>query len=219
VCGENFHGSPASSQIPGPSPRVRGEPPCHRQRRDRRTGHPRVCGENSPSEARALSQARAIPACAGRTRKEEVTRINKDRAIPACAGRTTTPKKQAAILSGPSPRVRGERPAQWLAAWQQSGPSPRVRGERPLTLQDAAAFLGHPRVCGENSLGNLGCLASARAIPACAGRTSVRSRASIASNGPSPRVRGEPITTAGKATGSAGHPRVCGENSGQQSAH
>ena len=130
--------------------------------------HPRVCGEN-----------RRCRACQGRSRGSS-PRVRGKRAapipptaaaglIPACAGKT--PGTNFFIASSPAhPRVCGENCPQAYRKPTVPGSSPRVRGK-------------HDRSRNR--------FASARLIPACAGKTSGRCQ-------PSRRARA--------------HPRVCGEN-------
>ena len=208
VCGENAAPQPAPGPIAGSSPRVRGKleevsgsfavggliPACagktanHAEYGTCTPAHPRVCGENMPTQSAGAFGSgssprvrgklsllptgrrlvRLIPACAGKTLSVR-TRSRKATAHPRVCGENLASGETWPLGVGSSPRVRGK-PGEVLAANNFTGSSPRVRGKLVVCRRS-------PRPEG--------------LIPACAGKTS-----GFGSAGPSPKA----------------HPRVCGEN-------
>ena len=189
VCGENegplgLAGGPAGS-----SPRVRGKrrsshptgpregliPACAGKtsrgppRPQGPGAHPRVCGENLKIAPTPLLPPGSSPRVRGKPLRQ--ARIQPDgRLIPACAGKTPSPPSSRTRARA-HPRVCGENRGFVLSVGFWNGSSPRVRG-KPLV--------------------ELGLLHVHRLIPACAGKTTRRTRSA-----PCPPA----------------HPRVCGENS------
>ncbi len=155
-------------------------------------GHPRACGENNGAASPLVWVARAIPARAGRTSSKGLEQRR---------------------AHGPSPRVRGELPPLAGAVLGALGPSPRVRGERAAAVGWRSRRAGHPRACGENYCAANPDRCRQRAIPARAGRTVGCLLTYQMVIGPSPRVRGERLSTSHGISDSPGHPRACGENS------
>ncbi len=218
--------------MPGPSPRVRGEPSSPSTSGSAADGpSPRVRGElcdscAPPAMPRAIPACagrtlrrqlrcrglRAIPACAGRTPGHRTHRALLRRAIPACAGRTAACRPDTAQPLTGHPRVRGENRKRSSPRCGRCGPSPRVRGELACSPSPPSAPAGHPRVCGENVTGTVHQECCCRAIPACAGRTNGIAALSVGATGPSPRVRGERPFQRPRPSTLSGHPRVCGEN-------
>jgi len=175
----------------GPSPRVRGEPAARLLPWPRRTGHPRVCGENQGGPCLDRMGSRAIPACAERTSVLAPAMMHDAGPSPrvrgelgcACAqsltgsghprvcGENASPGAPAGAGSRAIPACAGRTAAMARISARIFGPSPRVRGERPAGKAVHRRWSGHPRVCGEN------------------GTATPRTR----------RLR-------------SGHPRMCGEN-------
>ena len=210
VCGERDMGGDKNQRVAGSSPRVRG---------------------TADGPSRLLPVRRFIPACAGNGRSGRGGSIRGF--IPACAGNGSQTR---ARLPRPTvhPRVCGERPVPSLSFHSYHGSSPRVRGtggrlrrrSRQGRFIPACAGNGpclrfrsirttvHPRVCGER-----------------AGRP----RQEGAGEGSSPRVRGTashhepddkiyrfiPACAGNSGPAPSGsragpvHPRVCGEQSGE----
>ena len=191
--------------------------------------HPRACGENTTSSPHKSCLATSSPRVRGKPRAPGGTSFA-SRLIPACAGKTSS--RASSPPSGRAhPRVCEENVIAGFIAAVRAGSSPRVRGKRwrrscrrrrgrliparaGKTGDDAADRVergAHPRACGENNK---------------------RSSSNRTLSGSSPRVRGKPDSpnlgdiTAGlipacagktrrgwaRASGSAAHPRVCGEN-------
>ena len=250
VCGEAVARWMMLQQVSGPSPRVRGsradrrgqprgsrsipacagKPPVPRDPARRRGVHPRVCGE-----ARALAAVLAvsggpsprvrgslvalgprrrvvgsIPACAGKPDSGPGSG-SRSRVHPRVCGEASTRIGICATARGPSPRVRGSRHEQDLRR-HPPGSIPACAGKPRPARASASASRVHPRVCGE-------------AVVETLGLEPIR--------GPSPRVRGSPVSgrgrhhhhgsipaCAGKPSSGRGpvprrgvHPRVCGEAS------
>ena len=188
ACGENTAASIASPAIGGSSPRVRGKP-----------------GRGGLSGA----LVRLIPARAGKT-THYVLFTQYRWAHPRACGENEGALRDALARRGSSPRVRGKLPRRRGAAAPHRL-IPACAGKTPPSPRRSASPGAHPRVCGENSIGE--------------GR-------SLLDEGSSPRVRGKPIkpspppwgrrlipACAGKTcrravsmTAPRAHPRVCGEN-------
>ncbi len=187
VCGELATATTGFHFVSGSSPRVRGTPfaiapdrifrrfipacagnSLRVQRQARKSAvHPRVCGELRPNFRKLLKANGSSPRVRG-TRAGARMKGKRCRFIPACAGNSTTLNRIRA--HGPvHPRVCGELAFASEPRPRRAGSSPRVRGT-----------LDQPGVRHERG----------RFIPACAGNSGNRARAS----------RQEPV-----------HPRVCGE--------
>ncbi len=179
-------------QLPGPSPRVRGEPLRMHLPDLERAGHPRVCGENPSDLGWTKMSMAGHPRVCGENAKDNATdRITITGPSPRVRGERTMAFGTPPPMPG-HPRVCGENlPEQRNLRLARSG-HPRVCGENfPKRCQPCPRPAGHPRVCGENCHeGGVG-IAQNRAIPACAGRTLSNSLTGPAAYGPSPRVRGE----------------------------
>ena len=190
VCGENPRGRRIGQHMQGSSPRVRGKP---------------------GGRGRHALPAGLIPACAGKTSRRPST-APASRAHPRVCGENILTNLAKAVRKGSSPRVRGK-----LVVVRRRGLSPRLipacAGKTFHVQRLRRRVAAHPRVCGENSAD-----------------FTMR----IRDGGSSPRVRGKPSTfndsggvsrlipaCAGKTartsrcgSGTAAHPRVCGENPG-----
>ena len=188
VCGENGGHLLAPPGARGSSPRVRGKrweedhwtdpvgliPACAGKTSPtaRSTpptaAHPRVCGENWLRRAAVESLVGSSPRVRGKQTKTP-TLTGRGRLIPACAGKTR-PATASTRPRRAHPRVCGENAAIGSRLNFVAGSSPRVRGKPHRRSQ---------------------LLVRGGLIPACAGKTAPRPRAS------NPRPA---------------HPRVCGEN-------
>ena len=188
VCGENQWTTCPRTSTTGSSPRVRGKLPRPNRRvhshglipacagktmmggdgAREESAHPRVCGENRPALRLRGSARGSSPRVRG---KRDVQALRKPLAglIPACAGKTW-PAAGPRSSTRAHPRVCGENGGDPDNLYTGDGSSPRVRG-KPRAVRHHA---------GQRGL-----------IPACAGKTRVRSGAHY------PR---------------RAHPRVCGEN-------
>ena len=171
--------------------------------------HPRVCGENrdrwgglheiagSPPRVRG-KQAHAdaavairgiTPACAGKTRSAFISpRLNRDH--PRVCGENSKSCKITPFLIGSPPRVRGKH--DWIyTGYKNGGITPACAGKTVVPASPNFCCKDHPRVCGENAVGNVPrddepgspprvrgklllkvrLLSSKRITPACAGKT------------------------------------------------
>ena len=193
------------------------------------TEHPRVCGENLPSDLLQLCMHGTSPRMRGKL-AVTVRLAGVQRNIPAYAGKTW-PRRQHRWRSAEHPRVCGENSKPAHLHNSRKGTSPRMRGKRFLVPSAAVgarnipAYAGktftlfsliflyweHPRVCGENIHSH---------------------RIRQTQTGTSPRMRGKPTPVTSKKSSSrnipayagktygpyaqrnqpAEHPRVCGEN-------
>ena len=192
--------------------------------------HPRVCGEQRDSKATA-GTGRSSPRVRGTDRILE-RRYAVDRFIPACAGNSWQKQPTRGVSDGSSPRVRGT-VRKMRAPGSSFGSSPRVRGTvllchcRRALSRFIPACAGnrlrvrppdrsqsvHPRVCGEQAVGNnFGSSHSRRFIPACAGNSRLSITCKAFRSGSSPRVRGTAKAARSRiALVISVHPRVCGE--------
>ena len=130
--------------------------------------HPRVCGENSTTTARASRRRGSSPRVRGKP-VDGGPLGGGCRLIPACAGKTA-PSSSTPAATSAHPRVCGEN---WANAGKElpfEGSSPRVRGKQGIedghrrrvrlipacagktdgTATASAPTRAHPRVCGEN---------------------------------------------------------------------
>ena len=154
--------------------------------------HPRVCGEQRLMALLKQSVLGSSP----RVRGTEIVCHLICRSvgiIPACAGNRTN---NSGCLRAPRdhPRVCGEQPETCKPPTTPLGSSPRVRGTATLDAA-ASAFLGiipacagnsapslqnrfaprdHPRVCGEQVVGQILLGIAEGIIPACAGNSRKR---------------------------------------------
>ena len=188
VCGENRPRLRRWTHEHGSSPRVRGKLDVLRGQRPRpglipacagktwtpdslaagSGAHPRVCGENVSALGNLGSLLGSSPRVRGKHHLRREGR-NRRRLIPACAGKTGVRAGICLVLTA-HPRVCGENWRVRVRVAAHCGSSPRVRGK--------------PRRLG-------GPLPALRLIPACAGKTTPRTAATL---------------------GRSAHPRVCGEN-------
>ena len=171
---------------------------------------PRVRGKRGDGEG-VVEAPGLIPACAGKTRRAQWGRAGAG-AHPRVCGENSGWSFCRAGRPGSSPRVRGK-PAVGHRRLDAGRLIPACAGKTKPARPRRLGPWAHPRVCGENA-GDPG---HARVL-----------------GGSSPRVRGKPSTfndsggvsrlipaCAGKTartsrcgSGTAAHPRVCGENPG-----
>ena len=173
VCGENDSLQEGEDEGDGSSPRVRGKlefmptlvqtigliPACAGKTMTTKSSthqagaHPRVCGENPTSSRCQDESPGSSPRVRGKRGVDEAC-LDAVRLIPACAGKTV-PKVAVVVEWGAHPRVCGENRLAGGPTTLPTGSSPRVRGK----------LVHVPVMDGERGL-----------IPACAGKTSYRSR-------------------------------------------
>ena len=250
VCGENTIPRPASFAYVGSSPRVRGKqpqprPPSSSDRlipacagkthgggpmRVLSTAHPRVCGENMPTDAPSLWATGSSPRVRGK-RLHRIAPAPGVRLIPARAGKTGA-RPRAPANSWAHPRACGEncrrttrRPTRW-------GSSPRVRGKRrehrrrrrlpgliparagktPVRGSGRPSREAHPRACGENPLPRVGYPVLSGSSPRVRGKRQ-QDRHRQAAPRLIPARAGKTRPRPGRSAAAAAHPRACGENS------
>ena len=173
VCGENMGVKLDLKPNMGSSPRVRGKqdaraaagikkgliPACAGKTKplpgpiDAFGAHPRVCGENLPKRAKLPRLRGSSPRVRGKPGFFD-PQHSPAGLIPACAGKTCTSTSPSSCTSA-HPRVCGENRAVAIGDFSNHGSSPRVRGKHATT-----GFA--VRITG--------------LIPACAGKTVLRSR-------------------------------------------
>ena len=185
-----------STQAPGLSPRVRGNPregecgpqctgsipacagePSWRVLLPISAGvYPRVCGGTVASWVGTMAHRGLSPRVRGNP-SGNVSMRNRMRVYPRVCGGTADFSALSALIPGLSPRVRGN-PSSWKAICRISGLSPRVRGNQSCCVDWGI---------------------SPGSIPACAGEPVTRSECRLGSipacnyEGLSPRVRGNPL--------------------------
>ena len=192
VCGEASSEIIDATRRSGPSPRVRGSPPC--------AGGPRVGGGS-------------IPACAGKPRPDAAYR-NPVRVHPRVCGEAVGRMWDGMRTGGPSPRVRGSRDRR-SRRQLPDGSIPACAG-KPWSRRKRSGRSGvHPRVCGEARGARPARAALAGSIPACAGKPPADPRG-VTNDKVHPRVCGEASGAAAIAGRSAGpSPRVRGSLSSE----
>ena len=249
MCGENSNAVTDARRGQGSSPRVRGKsrpreadpvevgliPACAGKIRDvcRRLyparAHPRVCGENTPSEVIgrwtggssprvrgksipphwSASCHRLIPACAGKTRGGRV-RLLRASAHPRVCGENSGTARGSSPGRGSSPRVRGK-PERRPGGDGGGGLIPACAGKTSTSSRAPRRRSAHPRVCGENAVHSLIGPAHPGSSPRVRGKQH-RGRPILTRRGLIPACAGKtPRTSAPKCPHRA-HPRVCGEN-------
>ena len=170
----------------GPSPRVRGSPPCAQP-----PGTP----------------IGSIPACAGEPARTKPRTVMIWVHPRVCGGaRTDVPLDVAQV--GPSPRVRGSRLTVDLYH-TYTGSIPACAGE-PRTYTPTPIVHGvHPRVCGGALLGSSSDLLGSGPSPRVRGSLDVVERHHLP-RGSIPACAGEPWASHSRSCLLWVHPRVCG---------
>ena len=197
------------------------------------TAHPRVGGENVTQLAPGELSNGSSPRGRGKLLVGVGGRL-RPRLIPAWAGKTMT-AIEARACSGAHPRVGGENVGGPLAVFGVPGSSPRGRGKRERSGLLARPGGLIPAWAGKTPAGSRSGSAC-RAHPRVGGENPARPASTTARQGSSPRGRGKPADSpeapeapglipawAGKTMtrprflrGAAAHPRVGGENLGEQ---
>ena len=192
----------------GSIPACAGEP-----RRNRRGGvesrvYPRVCGGTATTGTTSAASRGLSPRVRGNPFQVEEIPLAVG-SIPACAGEPP-PSAQARTLRRVYPRVCGGTPPRMDGAVEQAGLSPRVRGNRedhhqaPPRRGSIPACAGEPSASAPVSRG-------VRVYPRVCGGTRTLHTAAFRVKGLSPRVRGNPATTAGAAYRAGSIPACAGE--------
>ena len=156
--------------VPGLSPRVRGNPPCHRSVDHEPEVYPRVCGGTSLCAVKMPNGWGLSPRVRGNPKTTELS-VALIRSIPACAGEPGDYQHKRPAR-GVYPRVCGGTDTAAVSVMPLLGLSPRVRGNRRWYSRAAAV---------------------ARSIPACAGEPVAAQPKHRRLGGLSPRVRGNHI--------------------------
>ncbi len=151
--------------------------------------HPRVCGENLPSQAVMIGFAGTSPRMRGKLNGTLDWHL-RWRNIPAYAGKTAASASVFAA-SEEHPRVCGEN--YWCAVHDphHGGTSPRMRGKQEENKK--------PVTAGGN-------------IPAYAGKTQILPAGKPHAGGNIPAYAGKTRPPTVTCQSSEEHPRVCGEN-------
>ena len=163
------HGQPyCPGQVPGLSPRVRGNPPC--------------CG-------RELSNRGSIPACTGEPRRRLFgDPTDPGGSIPACTGEPGRPEPHLRPVTV-YPRVYGGTRFAERGPAEGQGLSPRVRGNHFLHIGIRAAQGSIPACTGEPPR-SAGVLSAGKVYPRVYGGTLRTEAGRDRRGGLSPRVRG-----------------------------
>ena len=208
MCGGTSLGRATFGLDTGLSPRVRGNPFRHLERPHRQ---------------------RSIPACAGEPRSSAAM-LSSTRVYPRVCGGTRFTASRCSRRWGLSPRVRGN-PARDPGSASRRRSIPACAGEPSACMQRQVRAAGlSPRVRGNPGAGG-GCRRRHRSIPACAGEPAISPRSRTISKvyprvcggtrrspptiavlfGLSPRVRGNPGTTAPTPPKARSIPACAGE--------
>ena len=159
---------------PGSIPACAGEPRCSRMMRQRGEVYPRVCGGTSP-RVRGNPELGITP--------QTITRN-----LPACAGEPGG-SAVGGFAPGEPPRVCGGTPPEISCPAAVSGTSPRVRGNQVASSASAAGRRNLPACAGEPRRAWDVARQNEEPPRVCGGTASARP-VSCASQGTSPRVRG-----------------------------
>ena len=191
--------------------------------------HPRACGENRAACLELCGGEGSSPRVRGKHQSADL-RCEGAGLIPARAGKTPSVGRTRSPETA-HPRACGENKGPDLVNGHEAGSSPRVRGKpRPLRPRDMEARL-IPARAGKTGGGRGGGFVHG-AHPRACGENRPTTRASAASAGSSPRVRGKlsnfpdpefmPRLIPARAGKTASlsrvwcpgwaHPRACGEN-------
>ena len=188
VCGENTHSQDQRKEKKGTSPRMRGKraqsrsyaysignipayagkTPAPASATAATKEHPRVCGENLPSDKIQEAFTGTSPRMRGKRSNPACLRTNSGN-IPAYAGKTHGLPALSPYLAE-HPRVCGENFDSRLERVNREGTSPRMRGK--------------PAPSASSSPPN-------RNIPAHAGKTASVAKGVLGLRGTSPRTRGK----------------------------
>ncbi len=189
VCGENDHNAKDMPHRVGSSPRVRGKLP--------------LSGDLEES-------GRLIPACAGKTGARRCPIPNRG-AHPRVCGENLASTSPLSPAAGSSPRVRGK-PRSLRARNMVAGLIPACAGKTPRPSGSDTVIGAHPRVCGENCIGNAGGDLEAGSSPRVRGKR-LWSRPPTLTGRLIPACAGKTEYLGFCASDPWAHPRVCGENS------
>ena len=250
VCGEQNIFVSLMMSFSGSSPRVRGTDRRERQftlyarfipacagnswnrpcRRNKKTVHPRVCGEQLGRLPFLFAHAGSSPRVRGTDTGSRRT-TGRRRFIPACAGNRPYHAHTHAHTSV-HPRVCGEQELLMIRLDVETGSSPRVRGTagrrdpRPSIVRFIPACAGnsfsavdhaedpavHPRVCGEQRRGRIWYTMQPGSSPRVRGTVTNSTTLAIAARF-IPACAGNRFSPQKATLHATVHPRVCGEQS------
>ena len=234
-CGGNLGRTRAWRAASGPSPRVRGKPRsssigiCFSRSIPASAGetrtergrplhdpvHPRECGGNRARGCRSTTGSGPSPRVRGK-RAFLVCRADEGRSIPASAGETLAGAGPAAARTV-HPRECGGNRTERCAAKVSLGPSPRVRGKHRISKGQVRLGGSIPASAGETRTAGRVRTATWVHPRECGGNTTPR-RTRYQIDGPSPRVRGKPMSAAEKEGRSRSIPASAGETAASRAA-
>ena len=150
-----------------------------------------------------------IPACAGKTSWPCRTRAS-TRAHPRVCGENVVVPTDYSDAAGSSPRVRGK-PGQGGQGLERRRLIPACAGKTRRWWRRGRRCGAHPRVCGENRMGEQGILPAAGSSPRVRGKL-LALGAHCPPRGLIPACAGKTQGFIPARAGNRAHPRVCGEN-------
>ena len=211
------------------TPACAGKTALRRWYRSAPTAHPRVCGENSKvkydqeelegSPPRVRGKQRKTPydphhtgltpACAGKTRRCR-RRIRWRSAHPRVCGENAASVSHDGLAWGSPPRVRGK--PQWpMGPHHRHRLTPACAGKTGGGRGGGFVHGAHPRVCGENAVGDPLAALAYGSPPRVRGKPAGR-HAQHEQPGLTPACAGKTVGGVGDSEHLEAHPRVCGEN-------
>ena len=125
-------------------------------------------------------------------------------------GENLTHRLTAISDLGSSPRVRGKRGLTWNQL-PLGRLIPACAGKTGVKIRYSTFRPAHPRVCGENSLGNVEAVRGSGSSPRVRGKRTNR-QALFPAHGLIPACAGKTFVNSISLCERGAHPRVCGEN-------
>ena len=125
-------------------------------------------------------------------------------------GENLTHRLTAISDLGSSPRVRGKRGLTWNQL-PLGRLIPACAGKTGVKIRYSTFRPAHPRVCGENSLGNVEAVRRSGSSPRVRGKRTNR-QALFPAHGLIPACAGKTSVLIASFNIAGAHPRVCGEN-------
>ena len=160
----------------------RGKHPSCRER-----DHPRVCGEYPGKKGKKECRQGSPPRVRG-IQQENSRKIAEKGITPACAGNTWG-MDSARVAARDHPRVCGEYSASRPKSRRLSGSPPRVRGIH-LCFKESLKIKGITPACAGNTIYSSGTLSSSQDHPRVCGEYAPMDPSHSSSLGSPPRVRG-----------------------------
>ena|GEM_PF-402558 len=205
--GEDPTGITGVIPVPGSPPLARGRlsPSCRDLQQQRLTpacagktgkgsprragnqAHPRLRGEDQPSEDPGRCQPGSPPLARGRLRRHVLNLVD-IRLTPACAGKTSCSRLRL-FRQRLTPACAGKTGSQWSLLYAFRA-HPRLRGEDTPVSLETAMICGSPPLARGRLVKSDNCLHRIRLTPACAGKTetAMQTKRLFAAH---PRLRGE----------------------------